>query len=108
MSSTVQKNSFVVRFLGPLIPIGLASFGVWLLISGRYAFRPGRSHTVLVLLAPDAYLIGIFFLFLAALLVAFGVTGRKEKWFFWVGTIGSAVTIAIESARQLLGLAAYG
>lgn len=108
MSSSVQKKSIVERFLGPLIPIGLASFGVWLLVSGRYVFRPGRSNGELVLLAPDAHLIGVFFLFLAALLVAFGVGGRKEKWFFWVGALGSTVTIVIESTRQLLGLAVYG
>jgi hypothetical protein len=108
MLPTARESSLIARFFWPLIPIGVACFGVWILISGRYIYRPGRSHTVFELIAPDAYLIGVFYLFLAALLSAFGVTGRKEKWFFWVGVIGSATTIAIESARQLLGLAAYG
>lgn len=108
MSSIEQPNSPIVRYLGPLLPLGFGGFGVWLLVSGRYVFRPGRSNSEIVLLAPDAYIAGGFFIFLAALITALGVSGQFGRWLFWVGSIGSAIFLAIEAGRQVLGVAVYG
>ena len=103
-----NKPSFVVRYLGPLVPVGFAVFGIWILISGNYVYRPGRTTTTLTLLPPDAQIAGIFFLSLASLIAALGVSGRKGRWLFWVGIVGSLATLIAEAARQLLGLAVYG
>jgi len=105
---SVPEHSLIVRFLGPLVPLGFAAFGIWLLISGRYVYRPGRSTTELVLLAPDAYIAGAFFLFLAALIAALGVSGKKGRWLFWVGSVGSIASFVVEAGRQIAGVAAYG
>jgi hypothetical protein len=43
------KKSFVIKYLGPMIPLGFAGFGIWLLITGQYVFRPGRNPTEVVL-----------------------------------------------------------
>ena len=87
MTSTTTMNegkkSFVIRYLGPLVPLGLAACGVWVLLSGTYTYRPGRTGSTVTLLPPDSYLAGLFFISLGVLITAFGVSGRKERWFFW-------------------------
>ncbi|HEY3049792.1 MAG TPA: hypothetical protein VGJ72_20290 [Polaromonas sp.] len=103
-----QKNSFVLHYLGPLVPLGFAVFGVWILISGRYAYRPGRSAQVLVLLPPDSQFAALFFISLACVIAAFGFSGLKERWLFWGGLAGCVGALLIEGVRQLLGLAVYG
>lgn len=103
------KRTFVARFVGPLVPLGFASFGIWLLVSGRYVYRSTRgSSNELVLLPPDAYIAGAFFIFLAVLITAIGTSGRKSRWLFIVGCVGAVMSFAIEAWRQLSGLAVYG
>lgn len=108
MSSPSPEKSFVIRYLGPLIPLGFGSFGLWLLVTGRYVFRPGRSTTELVLLSPDSYIAGGFFICLALLIATLGVSGKAERWLFWPGAVGAVLFFFIEAGRQLLGVAAYG
>jgi hypothetical protein len=108
MSSRPPEKSIVIRYLGPLIPVGFGCFGLWLLVTGRYVFRPGRSTTELVLLPPDSYIAGGFFICLAVLIAALGVSGKAERWLFWFGAGGAALLFAVEAGRQFLGVAAYG
>jgi hypothetical protein len=108
MSDTQPKSSFVIRYLGPLVPMGFAAFGSWILFSGSYSFRPGRSNQVVTLLPPDSWLAAVFFLSLAALLVAFGLQGRAERSVFWIGLIGCLVAIAAVGFRQIAGFAVIG
>ena len=104
-----DKRSFVVRFLGPLVPIGFASFGFWLFFSGRYVYRPTRgSSQQVVLLAPDAYLAGIFFISLAVLVTAIGTSGKKSWWFFAIGLAGAVLSFSVSAWRQISGIAIYG
>ncbi|MFN4352159.1 MAG: hypothetical protein ACK4F6_15255 [Hylemonella sp.] len=108
-SSLSPKWTFVTRFLGPLVPAGFAGFGLWLLITGRYAYRLGRgSQNEVVLLPPDAYIAGAFFIFLAVLVAAIGMSGRRSWWFFLVGCVGAILSFAFEAWRQLSGVAVYG
>ncbi len=108
-SSPAPKRTFVARFLGPLVPAGFAVFGGWLLISGRYAYRPSRGNSSeVVLLPPDTYIAGAFFIFLALLIAAIGTSGRKNRWLFVVGCVGAALSFAVEAWRQLSGVAVYG
>jgi hypothetical protein len=102
------KPSFVIRYLGPLVPLGFAAFGIWILISGSYIYRPGRTTSTVTLLPPDAQISGVFFLSIAALISALGVSGRNKRWLFWIGLVGSIGTLAIEGARQIAGIAVYG
>jgi hypothetical protein len=103
------ERSFVVRFLGPLVPIGFVSFGFWLLFSGRYVYRPTRgSSQEVVLLAPDAYLAGIFFISLAVLTTAIGTSGKKSWWFFAIGLAGAILSFSVTAWRQISGTAIYG
>jgi hypothetical protein len=108
MPSPSPEKSFVTRYLGPLLPLSFGTFGLWLLASGRYVYRPGRSTTELVLLPPDSYIAGGFFICLAALIAALGVSGKTKRWLFWFGAVGSALFFSVEAGRQLLGVAAYG
>lgn len=103
-----SEKSLVIRYLGPLVPLGFGGFGLWLLATGCYVYRPGRSNTEVVLLPPDAYIAGGFFICLAALITSLGVSGRFERWLFWLGAVGSALCFAAEAGRQLLGVATYG
>lgn len=108
MSSPSPEKSFVIRYLGPLIPMGFCSFGFWLLATGRYVFRPSRSTTELVLLSPDSYIAGGFFICLAVLITALGVSGNAKRLLFWSGAAGAVLFFSVEAGRQLLGVAAYG
>jgi hypothetical protein len=101
------KRSFVVRYLGPLLPLSLAAYGIWVLFSGEYTYRPGRASGTVTLLAPDAQLMGLFQVFLAVLVTAFGVSGRKEWWCFRVGLAGAVLCLVIEGARQLMRIAVH-
>ncbi len=103
-----KKPSFVSRYLGPLLPLSFAAVGVWILISGRYVYRPGRSGGILALLPPDSFFAALFFISLSCVIAAFGFSGRKEWWLFWGGLTGCVGALLIEGARQLLGLAVYG
>lgn len=107
-ATSSNNRSPVARFLGPLVPLGLATFGIWLLISGRYVYRPGRSNAELVLLAPDVYIAGAFFIFLALLVAAIGVSGKKSWGLFFTGLAGSLISFSVEAWRQIAGLAVYG
>jgi hypothetical protein len=108
MSQSEMQKSLVIRYLGPLIPLGFGGFGIWLLITGRYAFRPGRSTTEVVLVAPDAFIAGGFFISLAILISALGFSGKCGRVLFWVGSIGSVFCIVFEAIRQIFGMAVYG
>ena len=112
MTSTTTMNegkkSFVIRYLGPLVPLGFAACGVWVLLSGTYTYRPGRTGSTVTLLPPDSYLAGLFFISLGVLITAFGVSGRKERWFFWGGLSGALLSLIVEGARQILRMAVYG
>lgn len=103
MLSPKPSTSPLIQYLGPLLPLGCGGFGVWLLVSGRYVYRPGRSNSELIPLAPDAYLAAGFFISLAVLIAALGITGQLGRWLFWGGSIGSTVFLAIEAGLQLLG-----
>lgn len=107
-ATSPNDRSLVVRFLGPLVPLGFAAFGIWLLISGRYVYRPGRGNAELVLLSPDAYIAGAFFIFLALLVAAIGMSGKKSWWLFSTGLAGSLICFSVEAWRQIAGLAVYG
>jgi len=107
-TTTPNSRSLVVKFLGPLVPLGSAGFGVWLLFSGRYVYRPGRSNAVLVLLPPDVYIAGAFFIFLGLLVAAIGMSGKRSWWLFYVGLTGSLLGFSVEAWRQIAGLAVYG
>ncbi|WP_395318271.1 hypothetical protein [Variovorax sp. UC74_104] len=102
-----HKPSFVIRYLGPLLPIGSALFGIWILFSGSYTYRPGRGSQTITLLPPDSQLMGLFFLSLAVLVSALGASGRRERWLFWGGLTGAVVFLVAEGLRQLLKLAVY-
>lgn len=103
------KRTFVARFLGPLVPVGVAVYGTWLLISGQYVYRSSRgSSNEIVLLPPDAYIAGSFFIFLAVLISAIGASGKKSWWLFVVGCAGAVLSFALEAWRQLAGIAVYG
>jgi hypothetical protein len=108
MTTDSEGSSFVGRYLGPLVPLALAAFGIWILISGHYSFRPGRSTTTVTLLPPDSQFAALFFLSLAVLLAAFGAKGQMERWLFWVGLVGSVTAIVTVGARQIIGAASYG
>jgi hypothetical protein len=109
MSQTQPKPSFVVRYLGPLMPLGFAVFGAWILFSGSYTYRPVRhSSAVVTLLPPDSWLAAIFFFSLASLLVAFGLQGRVERITFCIGLIGCVAAISVVGFRQIAGLAMLG
>lgn len=62
MLSPKPSTSPLIQYLGPLLPLGCGGFCVWLLVSGRYVYRPGRSNSELIPLAPDAYLAAGFFI----------------------------------------------
>jgi len=103
------ERSFVGRFLGPLVPIGFAAFGFWLFFSGRYVYRPTRgSSQQVILLAPDAYLAGVFFISLAVLVTAIGTSGKKSWWFFAIGLAGAVLSFSVVAWRQISGVAVYG
>lgn len=108
MPQTQPKPSFVIRYLGPLVPLGFALFGAWILFSGSYVYRGGRSSTVTTLLPPDSWLAAVFFFSLAILLVAFGLQRRAQCIAFWIGLVGCVVAIAVVGFRQIAGLAAFG
>jgi hypothetical protein len=101
------KRSFVVRYLGPLLPLSLAACGLWVLFAGQYTYRPGRGSWTVTLLALDAQLMGLFMIFLAVLATAFGVSGRKEWWCFRIGLGGAVLCLVVEGARQLMRLAVH-
>ncbi len=104
-----DERSFFGRFLGPLLPIAFALFGFWLFFSGRYVYRPtrGSSHEV-ILLAPDAYWAGVFFISLAVLVAAIGASGKKSWWCFAIGLAGAVLSFAVVAWRQVSGVAVYG
>lgn len=108
VSPPPAKESFVIRYLGPLLPLGFAAFGVWILVSGAYVFRSGRSSQIYTLLPPDSYLAALFFISLGVFIAAFGASGRVERWLFWCGLVGSVAACVIGGGRQLLGVAVYG
>ncbi|MCR6477243.1 hypothetical protein NU688_13870 [Variovorax sp. ZS18.2.2] len=111
MTSTTTsegKKSFVIRYLGPLVPLGFAAVGVWILLSGAYTYRPGRTSSTVTLLPPDSHLAGLFFISLGVLIAAFGVSGRRERWFFWGGLSGALLSLVVEGTRQILRMAVYG
>ena len=105
---SLNDRSLLVRLFGPLLALGLAAFGIWLFISGRYVYRPGRSNAQLVLLSPDAYIAGAFFISLALLIAAIGISGKKSWWLFFTGLTGSLISFSVEAWRQIAGLAVYG
>jgi hypothetical protein len=106
MSHTQPKSSFVIRYLGPLVPLGFAVLGAWILFSGSYTYRPVRySSTVVTLLPPDSWLAAVFFFSLASLLIAFGLQGRAERITFGIGLVGCIAAIAAVGFRQITGLA---
>jgi hypothetical protein len=108
-ASPPGERSFVVRFLGPLVPIGFASFGLWLFFSGRYVYRPSRgSSRQVVLMGPDAYLAGVFFISLAVLVTAIGTSGKKSWWLFAIGLVGAVLSFSVSAWRQISGIAIYG
>lgn len=90
------------------MPLGLALFGAWILFSGSYDYRAGRSSTVTTLLPPDSWLAAVFFFSLAILLVAFGLQRRAQCITFWIGLVGCVVAIAVVGFRQIVGLAVFG
>lgn len=103
------ERSFVVRFVGPLVPIGFASFGFWLFFSGRYVYRSTRGSTQqVILLGPDAYFAGVFFISLAVLVAAIGISGKKSWWFFAIGLAGAVLSFSVAAWRQISGIAIYG
>ena len=104
----VKKPSSISRYLGSLLVLSFAAIGVWILISGRYDYRPGRSNGVLALLPPDSYFAALFFISLSCVIAAFGFSGRKERWLFRGGLAGCIAALLIEGTRQLSGLAIYG
>jgi hypothetical protein len=103
-----EKSSFISRYLGPLLPLSFAAVGVWILVSGRYVYRPGRSGGVLVLHPPDSLFAALFFISLSCVIAAFGFSGPKERWLFWGGLSGCVCALLVEGTRQLWGLAVYG
>jgi hypothetical protein len=103
-----EKPSIVSRYLGTLLTLSFAGVGIWILISGRYVYRPGRSGGILVLLPPDSYFAALFFFSLSCVIAAFGFSGLKERYLFWVGLAGCIAALLIEGTRQLLRLAVYG
>ena len=103
-----ERTGWVGRYLGPLVPLGFAAFGLWILVSGSYTFRPGRSDTTLTLLPPDSQFAALFFISLAVLLSAFGAKGRMERWLFRTGLGGCLLAIAFVGVRQILRVASYG
>ncbi|SEJ43790.1 hypothetical protein SAMN05444746_10238 [Variovorax sp. OK212] len=105
--STRRESGWITRYIAPLLPVGLAAYGLWILLTGRATYRPGRGSSTVTLLAPDACLAGLFFVFLALLVTALGTSGRMEKWLFRVGLCGSLCCLVVEGARQLMGLAVY-
>lgn len=107
-AGTRSTTSRIVRTLGALVPPGLAAHGLWILFTGSASYRPGRGDRTRTLLPPDAWLAGLFFVFLAMLVASLGMSGRKEAWLFRVGLGGSLFCLVTEGARQLLGIAAYG
>ncbi|SEK66897.1 hypothetical protein SAMN05518845_102329 [Variovorax sp. YR750] len=96
-----------MRYLAPLLPLGSALFGIWVLLSGSYTYRPGRNSQTVTLLPPDSQLMGLFFLSLAVLISAFGVSGRRKRWLFRGGLAGALLSLTAEGFRQLAGLAVY-
>jgi len=90
------------------LPLGLAAVGVWILVSGRYVYRPGRSAKVLTLLPPDSLFAALFFISLSCVIAAFGFSGSKERWLFWGGLTGCLCALLIEGTRQFWGLTVYG
>jgi len=108
MKPAASRGKFVIRYLGPLIPLGLAANGIWILLSGYYTYRPGKGNWTLTLLPPDSHLAGLFFIFLGVLVASLGVSGRKERWLFWSGLAGALLSLIIEGLRQILRLAVHG
>jgi cell division protein FtsW (lipid II flippase) len=102
------KQSFITRYLGPTIPWVLALFGLWILYSGSYAFRPTRSLSREVLLPPDSWGAAIFFIFLGLVLAAFDLKGRSERYAFWIGLVGCIGAVVFVGYRQITGTAVHG
>ncbi|KIQ28193.1 hypothetical protein RT97_20965 [Variovorax paradoxus] len=87
--------------------MSLAAYGIWVLFSGEYTYRPGRGNGTVTLLALDARLMGLFQLFLAVLVTALGVSGRKAWWCFRIGLAGAVLCLVVEGARQLMRIAVH-
>ena len=104
MSKSQTSPSFISRFLGPLLPLSFALYGIWILVTGSYSYRPGRSTRSITLLPPDSWFAAWFFFSLSVLLVAFGLEGRSQRVTFWTGLASCLIAIAVVGSRQILGL----
>ena len=107
MSQIQNKPSFITRYLGPLLPLSFSLFGLWILVTGSYTYRPGRTNKFLTLHPPDSWFAALFFFSLGILFVAFGLEGRAQRATFWIGLAGCLVAIAVVGFRQITGLAAF-
>lgn len=105
LSADSERPSFVIRILGPLLPLGLVVYATAIAIDGQYVYRGSRrSPGYLVLSAPDSYFAAGFFFSLALLITALGVSGVWERRLFRAGLAGALLTMAIAGARLALGI----